>query len=299
MFNFRIILPSVAIGAMTCIAAASAADLPVKAPVAVVAPFNWTGCYVGANVGWKGGRFRDESVNVPATTGTIPGIVGTFGAPADSIFLDPVNANSAAAGGQIGCRWETAQHWVFGAEGDFDWTDLHGTVVNRGIGPGTTFVPEDFYDNRARWESSARVIVGRSWDRLLVYGTGGVAFTEVKMTGNFIPTIGNFTNGQPGPYPGSTGSDSQVLVGGTIGMGLAYALNKNWEIGGEYRYTRYQGGDFGLGQVAAICGPTTQVPGGIGCINQNANGHKSLETNEVLLKVNYRFDWALPVVAKY
>jgi outer membrane immunogenic protein len=299
IFDFRIILPTILVSTVTCIAAASAADLPVKAPVKVVAPFNWTGCYVGANAGWKGGRFRDESASVPSTTGTIPGIVGTFTAPADNIFLDPINANSAAAGGQIGCRWQMPQNWVLGVEGDFDWTDLHGTVVNRTTGPGTTFVPGDFFDNRARWESSARVIVGRSWDRLLVYGTGGIAFSDVKMTGNFIQSIGVYTNGRAGVYPASTGSDSQVLVGGTIGAGLAYALNKNWDIGGEYRYTRYQGADYGVGQVAGICGLTTAVPGGVGCFNQNVTGHKSLETNEVLLKVNYRFDWAGPVVAKY
>jgi outer membrane immunogenic protein len=293
--NIAIALTSVFSLGIGGLGAVSAADLPVKARPMPVAVFSWTGCYVGANVGWKGGRFRDESANVPATTGTVPGL-GAVAAPADNIFLDSFDANSAAAGGQVGCRWQTAQNWVFGVEGDFDWTDLHGTIVNRGFGPGTTFVPGDFFDNRARWESSARLIVGRSWDRLLVYGTGGVAFTEVSMTGNFVPTIGVFTNGRPGPYPGSTGSDSQVLVGGTIGAGLAYALNKNWEIGGEYRYTRYQGADFGLGPVAGICG-LTQV--GVACLNQNATGHKSLETNEVLLKLNYRFDWAGPVVAKY
>ena len=161
------------------------------------------------------------------------------------------------------------------------------------IGPGTTFVPGDTFDNRMRWEGSARAIVGRAWDRLLVYGTGGVAFAEVTMTGNFIPSIGAFTSGRAGLYPPSVGSDSQVLVGGTIGAGLAYMINKNWEIGGEYRYTRYQGADFGLGQVAGICQTTAA------CLNQNVTGHKSVETNEVMVKLNYRFDWAGPVVARY
>jgi outer membrane immunogenic protein len=241
----------------------------------------------------KGGRFHDETADVPATSGVIPG-AGTFTAPSDHLDLNSINSDSAAAGGLVGCRWETSQHWVIGFEGDADWTNLRGTVVNPAVGPGFTFVPGDFFDNRMRWESSARIVVGRAWDRLLVYGTGGVAFAEVTMAGNFIQTIGVFTNGRAGIYPASAGSDSQVLVGGTIGVGLAYALTKNWEIGGEYRYTSYQGKDFALGQVAAICASTTN------CLNQNATGHKSVETNEVLLKLNYRFDWAGPaVVAKY
>jgi opacity protein-like surface antigen len=90
-----------------------------------------------------------------------------------------------------------------------------------------------------------------------------------------------------------------VLVGGTIGAGLAYALTKNWEIGGEYRYSRYQAGNYGLGQVAGVCGNIALAAVVIGCINQNATGHKALETNEVLFKLNYRFDWAGAVVAKY
>jgi outer membrane immunogenic protein len=291
MFRAKEFLVAFAAG-VAGIGTAGAADMPVKAPPIPVVTYNWTGCYVGANVGWKGGRFFGESVDVPATTGPV-GTAGIFTVPRDHVDLDNINANSAIAGGQGGCRWETAQHWVFGFEGDIDWTDLHGTVTNRVFGPGTTFVPGDTFDNRMRWEGSARAIVGRAWDRLLVYGTGGVAFAEVTMTGNFIPSIGVFTTGRAGLYPPSVGSDSQVLVGGTIGAGLAYMINKNWEIGGEYRYTRYQGADFGVGQVAGICQTTAA------CLNQNVTGHKTVETNEVMVKLNYRFDWAGPVVARY
>jgi len=275
------------------IGGALAADLPLKAPPMVPVVYNWTGCYIGVNGGWKGGRFRDESVSVPTTTTTFPG-VGPQTAPADRIFLDSFDANSAAAGGQVGCRWQTASNWVFGVEGDADWTNLHGTVVNRGTGPGFTFIPGDSFDNSARWEASARGIVGRAFDKWLVYGTAGVAFSEVRMGANFIATV----NGGI-PFPASAGSDSQVLVGGTIGAGVAYALSKNWEIGGEYRYTRYQGADYGLGQVAGSCGNISAVAVVIGCVFQNATGHKALETNEVLFKLNYRFDSAGPVVARY
>jgi outer membrane immunogenic protein len=273
--------------------AACAADMAVKAmPIPVVA-FSWTGCYIGVNGGWKGGRFRDESASVPTTTTVFP-VVGPQTAIADRINLDPLNANSGAVGGQVGCRWQTPSNWVFGLEGDADWTDLHGTITNRGVGPGVTFIPGDYFDNRARWEASARGIVGRAFDKLLIYGTGGVAFTRVSMGANFIATINAGI-----PFPASAGSDSQVLVGGTIGAGFAYALSQNWDIGAEYRYTRYQGADYGLGQVAGACGNISVVAVVIGCVNQNVTGHKSLETNEVLFKLNYRFNWAGPVVAKY
>lgn len=293
MLTFRKFLFVVAAG-VTGIGTAGAADMAVKAPPVPVVVTNWTGCYVGGNVGWKGGRFFDGSSETPLITGPV-GTAGTFTAPRDFITLDSFNRDSGIAGGQVGCRWESAQHWVFGFEGDLDWTNLRGTVTNPAPGTvgGLTFVAGDTFENRMRWEGSARAIVGRAFDRLLVYGTGGLAFAEVTMTGNFIPTNAILTTGRVGLYPGSIGSESKILTGGTVGVGLAYALTKNWEIGGEYRYTRYEGANFALGQVASICQSTTA------CLNSNASGHRTVETNEVMAKLNYRFDWAGPVVAKY
>jgi outer membrane immunogenic protein len=272
--------------------AAIAADMPLKAPPPPVPVYNWTGCYVGINAGWKGGRFRD-SADTPAGTAVIPGLAPTPFA-ADHIDLGAFNSDSAAAGGQVGCRWETASHWVVGFEGDADWTNLHGTLTERTPGTGNSvFIPGDYYDNRARWEASFRAIIGHSFGRWLVYGTGGLAATDVTMTGNFIPTTVNGI-----PFPASTGSDSKVLYGFTVGAGAAYAITNNWDIGAEYRYSQYSGDSFGLGSVAAVCG---FIPGNavvVGCANTNVTGHKDLTTNEVLFKLNYKFN-PTAVVANY
>jgi outer membrane immunogenic protein len=267
--------------------AASAADMPLKAPPPPVVVYNWTGCYVGGNVGWKSGRFH-ESADTPAGTAVIPNLRTTTFA-ADHIDLDGLNADSVAVGGQVGCRWETASHWVFGVEGDFDWTDLHGTVVERTAGTGASvFIPGDFYDNRARWESSVRGIIGHSFDRWLVYATGGLALTDVRMSGNYIATVSGGV-----PFPASAGFESKTLFGFTVGAGAAYALTNNWDIGAEYRYSQYTGADFGIGSVAAVCGFNP----GVTCVNTTVTGHKDLTTNEVLFKLNYKFNPA--VVAKY
>jgi outer membrane immunogenic protein len=267
--------------------AASAADLPLKAPPMPVAVYNWTGCYVGVNGGWKGGRFRNESVDAPAGVGIVPGTPGVPFA-ADRINLAGLDADSGAVGGQIGCRWETASHWVFGVEGDADWTNLHGTVTNRANGPGATFVIGDTFDNRVRWESSVRGIIGRSFDKWLVYATGGLAVTDISMASNYIATISNRI-----PFPASGQSDSQTLYGFTIGAGAAYAFAPNWDVGAEYRYSEYNGGNFNLGPIAAFCTLTV-------CTNVSTTGHKDLTTNEVLVKLNYRFSpMGGAVVAKY
>ena len=188
-----------------------------------------------------------------------------------------------------------ASHWVFGVEGDLDWTDLHGTITERTAGTGgSVFIPGDYYDNRTRWEGSVRGIVGRSFDKILIYATGGLAAADVSMTGHFIPTVVGGV-----PFPGTVGSETKTLIGFTIGAGAAYAFAPNWDVGAEYRYSQYSGDNFGLGPVAAVCGFTTALPGGgPGCFNTNVTGHKDLSTNELLIKLNYRFNSG-PVVAKY
>jgi outer membrane immunogenic protein len=287
----KLILGTAALSAVGLVNAASAADLPVKAPPIIPIVYNWTGCYVGGNAGWKWGRFN-ESVDTTAGVAVIPGLRPTpF--PAGHIDLDHLETSSGAVGGQIGCRWENAEHWVFGFEGDFDWTNLHGTVTNNVN--SFPFVTGDYFDNRMRWEGSGRVTLGRAFDRWLVYGTGGIAFSRVDMDAAFIPvTI------QGIPFPGSSGSDSKTLVGGTIGLGTAYMINRNWEIGAEYRYTFYAQSAYNLGSVAAVCGFTTAVATtGPVCVNTAVTGHKGVETQEVLFRLNYHFDWGGPVVAKY
>jgi outer membrane immunogenic protein len=290
MIMNKLILGTAALSAVGLVNAASAADLPVKAPPIIPIVYNWTGCYVGGNAGWKWGRFN-ESVDTQAGVAVLPGLLPTpF--PAGHIDLDHLETSSGAVGGQIGCRWENAEHWVFGVEGDFDWTNLHGTVTN--TVNTFPFIAGDYFDNRMRWEGSGRVILGRSFDRWLVYGTGGIAFARVDMDAAFIPVVVNGI-----PFPGSSGADSKTLVGGTVGLGTAYMLTRNWEIGAEYRYTFYAQSDYNLGNVAAICGNVSAVAVVIACTNTGVTGHKGLETQEVQFKLNYHFDWGGPVVAKY
>lgn len=265
---------------------AKAADL-YKAPPAVAAAYSWSGCYVGANAGFDSGRFGD-TVIVPGGTLLIPGIglipfLGGSAGVAQS-------ATSAAAGFQGGCRWERADHWILGFEGDFDWTDLHGTAAVYGVDPPfactTGICDGDTFTDRMHWESSARIVLGHSFGRWLVYGTGGYALTQVTMAANFIPIS---LPGLP-PFSGATAGDTKLVNGGTIGMGTAYAIGRNWEIGAEYRFTFYsEPGAFNLGNAIPVCVQNPFGPGAT-CANTTATGSKTLETNQIRVKLNYRFD---------
>jgi opacity protein-like surface antigen len=78
------------------------------------------------------------------------------------------STNGAVAGGTIGGNYQTGA-FVFGVEGDFDWDNIKGSP-SACIGCQVS----------STWLATARGRVGVAWDRLLFYGTGGVAFQNVK-----------------------------------------------------------------------------------------------------------------------
>jgi len=75
------------------------------------------------------------------------------------------------------------------------------------------------------------------------------------------------------------------MVGGTGGLGLAYALSSNLSIGIEARYTNYGNQKFNLATV-----PIYPVDGLINNFYyQPAYAKLSLSTGEALVKINYKF----------
>jgi outer membrane immunogenic protein len=285
----KLVLAGFALAALA--APALAADMRVKAPVLKAPPppiFSWTGCYIGGNGGWKWGRFNETDTTLPVT------FLGTT-VSAAAVTVDG-RGDSLAAGGQLGCRYETNEHVVFGLEGDVDWVDVRASTMLTdpltpvpfvAAGPG---VLGDMFRMTQRWESSIRGSIGYDVNHFLLYVTGGVAFTRVDKDAAFpaLTVGGTF-------FPGTFGSDSHTFTGWTIGGGGAYAIDNNWDIGAEYRYTEYRNQDFNLGSISAIC---FGLAGN--CAVTPVTGRTNLKTSEVLVKLNYRFGWfGAPLVAKY
>jgi outer membrane immunogenic protein len=139
----RMILAGIA-ALLTAPLAAQAADLPqpYKAP-AYVAPFSWTGFYVGINGGYMWGNSKWS------------GGAGTF----------EVDPNGWMAGGTLGYNIQTG-NWVWGIEGDIDYANLKGTSAS--VCSGCTF--------KDTWLGTVRGRVGYSFAHWLPYVTGGGAF---------------------------------------------------------------------------------------------------------------------------
>ncbi len=259
----RILLASV--GAVALAGSAFAADLPSRAPPPVYVPpapiFTWTGIYVGGQIGYAW---------------------GTTNANAGDDFGDfeyfSFNNNGVIGGAHVGYNLQLSQ-FVIGLEGDVDGSSLKKTVSgDLFVGAGTGFgaiVPVTV-SGKLDVQGSIRGRVGYAWDRVLIYGTGGVAF------GGFNGTI--YT-------PFGYDSQSNTRVGWTVGGGLEYAVTNNWSIRAEYRFTQY--GRNTIYATDAFALPGAAAAGGFANIKFNEN--------RVQVGFSYKFDTAAPapVVAKY
>jgi len=167
--------------------AAQAADLPqpYKSP-AYVAPLaaSWSGFYVGINGGYG---FGTSDWDHPA------------------VSPDP---KGGMAGGTVGYNFQTGT-WVWGIEGDLDWSGMKGDATCPG---GTCTTKND-------WLGTARARLGYAgWNNWLPYITAGGAFGDIKAENP----------------AGATASKTQI--GWTAGLGLEYAFRSNWSVKVEYLY---------------------------------------------------------------
>lgn len=166
---------------------ASAADLPqkyTKAP-AYTPPvgYNWTGLYLGVNAGWGWTRGGD------------------FG-----------DANGFVGGGQIGYNWQPAgSPLVLGIEADIQGADIDNSATAAGV----------TVTGRMNAFGTVRGRIGYAWDRFMLYGTGGWAYTKTNLSA---------TNGVV------TVSDSDWSSGYALGGGLEWAAWDRWSVKAEYLY---------------------------------------------------------------
>jgi outer membrane immunogenic protein len=230
----RLFLTSVAISGLVAVNPALAADMPVKAVRApVVAAYNWTGCYVGGNVGYSWGRVRGD-VSTPDLVPLLPGS-----------FPISQNLNGVIGGGQLGCNRQFDNQWVLGLETDFqgsaekhtnNFSDPFAIV----IGEGGSGVVSQSIEAKIEWFGTVRARAGYLISpTVMLYGTGGLAYGRVKATDNFssVVTI-DFGSGPVTASASGSIGDSKTRVGWTVGAGVEGALFdiKNWTWKAEYLY---------------------------------------------------------------
>ena len=136
----------------------------------------------------------------------------------------PDQAVGFLGGVQAGYNWQNGP-WVFGVEGDI-----------QASGADDTFAPWKFSNP---WFGTLRGRVGYAFNNVLFYGTGGLAFGELR-----AETFGL--------------SESHTSAGWTVGVGAEVGFSPNWSAKVEYLYVDLSSSNF------AITGVSNGYSSGVG-----------------------------------
>jgi outer membrane immunogenic protein len=109
--------------------------------------------------------------------------------------------------------------------------------------------------------------LGYAWDRVLLYGKGGVAWVGANSPGITV-----------GGSPASFSSNSNNNFGWTVGAGVEWAFWGNWSARAEYDFIGLQNQSF------TVAG--TPAPGGFGGDTINVSNRN---ISMVTAGVNYKF----------
>jgi outer membrane immunogenic protein len=187
-------------------APAVAADMALKAPPPPVPALDWSGFYIGGDLGWQGSRI---------------GLAG--GLPGASLTYAP-NHDGFAGGGFAGIQKQFGQ-FVVGIEGSY-----LAATGNESLGatPSTSiFFPGGTGTGQAKlkdiWSVGGRL--GMAMGMWMPYVTGGYANGAFEFDAQTIPPSGTFSE-----------TATSHNDGGYVGVGVDYAVTHNWIVGAEYRH---------------------------------------------------------------
>jgi outer membrane immunogenic protein len=261
------IFATAALVTLAAIGSASAADLPMPAPVYKAPPpppiYTFTGCYIAGGGGygfWTQDSFARDAAGTQLSSNITNGGKGWFGM------------------GQAGCDYEFnsplplfgwSPRLVIGAFGDWDGGNLNGTN-SVGVAVGNE-------RNSSAWFAGGRIGYVVS-PRFMTYFDAG--WTQAR-----FDQI-NYTNAFP-PLPVATGVSlgANTYNGWFIGSGFEYSLDilpiNGLFLKTEFRYSQYGGSS---GTSVPFIFTATGAPTGL-----NLNSQKSIEmvSTELVWRFNF------------
>ena len=181
--------------------------MPIKAPVRA-AIYDWTGFYVGGQVGYGQGDFGP----------------GTNAIASQAVFF-PHSATGMTSGFQAGYNLQLPNRVVLGAEVDALFTSVRDL-------PKLDPAP---FNSTLEYAATARGRIGYAFGALLPYVTGGLAWGESRVN----------INANDGLTPSS--SKFLPHLGWTAGLGIEKAVGGNWTAKIEYDYIDLARRTYGLG----------------------------------------------------
>lgn len=230
-------------------ARALAADGAAKAPPQVPAAYDWTGFYLGVNIGGAVGR-NLTTHNIAANPGS-----------AEQSNVSPVGI---IGGAQAGYNWQFGM-WLLGVETDIDGSGQTSSYTcDASCNPLTA---TGVHTQKISWLGTTRARAGLVTGPVLSYFTGGVAY-------------GGVTTGYVETAPGGVASTSVggTMTGWTIGSGVEASLGGNWTGKIEYLYVDLGSRSYGLtGPAGGAETITTRIRDSIfrAGLNYNFNGNSA------------------------
>ena len=194
------------------IVGAQAADLTYEPAPVVEAPaaFNWTGFYIGVHGGAAVGDFKYP---VSASLGDT-NIGGEL----------KQDASGGFGGVQVGYNWQFNPNWVLGVEADIAASSYQGKISGN---VGNNFGNINFEaGTEVEWFGTVRGRIGYAFDQVLLYGTGGYAWSDNRLSATLL---------------GLTASDSQFHSGWVVGAGVEVMFAPKWSVKAEYLYKSLEG----------------------------------------------------------
>jgi len=215
---------------------AAAVAQPMRSHIATPQPM-WSGFYFGMNLGYSWGRSSSDYSAVSANNGFVP-----------ELTSDAVNMNGAIGGAQVGYNYLIGVNYLAGLEADIQASGERGS--------GNPLICQDplacdfgnindSYTEKLLWFGTVRGRLGfLATPSFLLYGTGGLAFGELKRDDNFIYSAFFFCNAPPagaGSCTPQSFSTNSVRAGWTLGAGAELKLAGHWSGKVEYLYMDLSG----------------------------------------------------------
>jgi opacity protein-like surface antigen len=225
---------------------AMAAEMKRTFPAAALPPgdYDWTGFHLGAHVGKAWSSTSGSTVNT--ATGTASAAI--YGNPLDFF-----------GGIQVGYDYMLPSRVVLGVEADLSSGSRNSSTL--ADASGTSSVQTNVFDSE-----SVRGRLGYAFDNVLLYGTGGWAWSSDQFIRTQLTGTLNLATA------GTDEAVNQYLSGWTAGAGVAVAVAANWNAFAEYRYTDYGSSTLTL--------PFSQL-----------STTMATKVSAVDVGVNYKFDW--------
>jgi outer membrane immunogenic protein len=202
------------------VGSAAAADMPVKAPVAIL--YNWTGWYLGVNAGYSWGRVKQQ-INTPGVAG----------------YDDTTNIRGGEASVEGGYCWQrdgVAAAPIVGCfEVRYDFPAERGDSST----PNEPFVPTRITNKLDPFLIGPKLGFLTDANRTLWYAAGGLV---VGQGANQASVIGDT----------STGSASKWRTGSFVGAGVERMIDQHWSWKLEYDF-EYFGSGSGFSNTLSPC----------------------------------------------